>query len=194
MDFGRFRRDVRLKYFFAGSSDVLDSDTPKQLVVKSTWCPGEQDQKLENKINQFTTTLESLHFTHLKRIRKGSNLTNLQKSQLAFMRNNEKFIILMCDKNLGPAIIERATYIKLVLQQHLLDSNTYTNLTKLDAELQLNKLREQACEHFGTFPHFLDSDDRKYFHHFLGKKPTLLCIPQFYGMAKVHKNKFPTPL
>ena len=131
---------MRFKYFFDGNEDISTSHTPKQLIVKSSWTPSEQDTNLENKINEFKQTLVSLHNNHLRKTQKGSNLTNLQKSHLSKIRDDEKFIILMCDKNLGPAIIERAEYIKLVLQQHLHNTKTYTNLTENEANLQLNNL------------------------------------------------------
>ena len=40
----------------------------------------------------------------------------------------------------------------------------------------------------------LDIHSTDFFRHFLLKIPTNLRIPQFYGMAKVHKNKIPVPM
>ena len=79
MDFERFGRDARLKYIFAGEDSLQYNNTPKRLIVKSSWIPGPQADILEHKINKFTNTLEKLHTQHCKLVRRGSNLTNLQK-------------------------------------------------------------------------------------------------------------------
>ena len=104
IDKERFTSDVRKKFIFAGSDPLDEDDCPKKLVVKSKWKPDPQDDILEHKITNFTQTLDILHTTHLKQIRRGSNLSHLQKTHLKFLHKNKDFVVLMCDKNLGPAI------------------------------------------------------------------------------------------
>ena len=70
-------------------------------------------------------------------LRPQTNLTKLQQSHLLYLRSNKDFIILMCDKNLGPAIMERASYIKHVLAEHLSDNTTYKPITDNEAGIAL---------------------------------------------------------
>ena len=195
MDYDRFRNDVRKKFVFAGN-DPDDSYyiCPKKLMVKSAWRPGPQDETLELKINNFIQTLDSLHNNHVNHIRKGSNLSILQKSHLHTLHKHKDFVILMCDKNLGPAILERVEYIKMVLKEHLHDTTTYTNLTEEIAHHQLNDMRKKTLKLFVKHAPYLSDFELKYFRTFLLKLPTNIRIPQFYGMPKVHKLKVPTPL
>ena len=88
--------------------------SPKQIAFKVGESIG--NKILENKINKFTQTLESLHFNHLKRICKGSNLTNLQKSQLAFMQNNEEihnFNVRQISSKIASSRYKRVLYTTL---------------------------------------------------------------------------------
>ena len=49
-----------------------------------------------------------------------NNLLPIQLCALQETRNNHDIIVLGCNKNLGPAVIERSTYIQRVLE-HLQD-------------------------------------------------------------------------
>jgi hypothetical protein len=53
-----------------------------------------------------------------------SNLAAHQLRALKALRNKTDFIILQCDKNMGPAIIEREEYIALAIKDHLRHTNT----------------------------------------------------------------------
>ena len=77
---------------------------------------------------------------------KSSKLTLTQKSHLNLLRSNEDFIILNSDKNLGPAIMERETYIKSVLEEHLLDENTYENLMEQKALEMIRNFEKETWE------------------------------------------------
>ena len=122
---------------------------PKNLIIKSSWIPYEQDkEELENKLKTFISQLKSLHKLHISRLKKASNLTFTQKSHLNFLRNNKEFVILMSDKNLGPVIIERDQYIRLVLKEHLHDANTYDRLNEEEAHLLLNNMRSTTATQF----------------------------------------------
>jgi len=48
-----------------------------------------------------------------------------------------KLIVCKMDKNLGPAIMDQNHYIKLAFHDHLLDHNTYKQLTKDKASLMM---------------------------------------------------------
>ena len=100
----------------------------------------------------------------------------------------------MCDKNLGPAIMERDEYIRFSLKEHLLNKNNYTQLDDTIAEQHLMQMKEDTCSLFVEYANKLSKHDTKYFRDFILKLPTQLRIPQYYGMPKVHKQKIPVPL
>lgn len=69
----------------------------------------------------------------------------------------------MCDKNLGPAILERSTYITMSLTEHLHDTQTYTPLTEAEALSQLKNLRDETSSLFVQYSKSLLGTDIDYF-------------------------------
>ena len=45
------------------------------------------------------------------------------------LQQQQTFLIVPYDKNLGPAIIERHDYLKIAMRDHLSDTTTYISLT-----------------------------------------------------------------
>ena len=41
------------------------------------------------------------------------------------LQQQQTFLIVPCDKNLGPAIIQRHDYLKIAMRDHLSDTTTY---------------------------------------------------------------------
>ena len=195
-DYTRLQQDIRKKFYFAGNDDTNDiiEPCPKRLYIKSKWVPDPQCENLENKINNFILNLELQNKLHLNLSKKSTNLNNIQKQHINFLRQNTEFIILMCDKNLGPAIIERGEYIRLSLKEHLLNKQNYTQLQPTEAEHLLMKMKDDTCSLFVEHANKLSKHEIKYFRNFILKLPTSLRIPQYYGMPKVHKQKIPIPL
>ena len=58
-----------------------------------------------------------------------TNLLPYQIRALQHLQRQQDFLICPCDKNLGPAIIERNTYINIAMRDHLLDGRTYRRLS-----------------------------------------------------------------
>ena len=69
----------------------------------------------------------------------------------------------MCDKNLGPAICERTSYIQNVLKEHLLDVSTYQQLEENDADTKLDNMKTETSTLFVLHAHTLDKHDVTYF-------------------------------
>ena len=124
MKYDRFAEDIREKFIFADDSqDPVEPDDnicPKRLYLKSPWKPEPQSEDLENKIDNFVFNLEHLNKKHNLISKISTNLTNTQKDHINVLRQNENFIILMCDKNLGPEIIEQSSYVQNALNERLL--------------------------------------------------------------------------
>ena len=183
----RFSDDIRKKYLFAGSAM---KDTPKKIYIKSPWIPDPAPDHVEDRINTFARALSAEHNFLTKHLGKSSNLTNLQKSQINLLRSNRDFVILISDKNLGPAIMERELYIKNILTEHLLDGKTYTQISEDEGERILMFIETETNKLLQEYKEYISEDEKRYFSRGFAKcKRT----PQFYGMPKVHKNKLPMP-
>ena len=92
------------------------------------------------------------------------------------------------DKNLGPAIMERTGYIKLVFHDHLNDTNTYRRLTKDEASSLIAQTEKGFDDWFKKYKDQIDhieylSHHRAYYEN---------NYNTFYVLPKVHKNKLST--
>ena len=86
--------------------------------------------------------------------------------------------------------MERETYIKSILNEHLLDGKTYQNIEESEALDILESIEKETWKLLDEYKDVVSSDERDYFRKsFKSNKHH----PQFYGTPKVHKNKFPTP-
>ena len=80
---------------------------------------------LEERLSRFSAALNKLFKT-----RKGkTNLLPHQHRALQTLQQQQMFLIVPCDNNLGPAIIERHDYLKIAMPDHLSDTTTYKSLT-----------------------------------------------------------------
>ena len=108
---------------------------------------------------------------------------------LVSIRANSDFDILITDKNLGPAIMERAIYIDRMLKEHLCDGQTHKNLTCLEAKVIMQDFKEDLHEML-VHTHATSLEDHEITFFERGYK-TCTRIPQFYGSPKFHKPMIP---
>ena len=78
-------------------------------------------------LDKFSLSLDKLY---KKRIGK-MNLLPYRTCALQQLQQQD-FLICPHDKNLGPAIIERNTYINIAMRDYLLDGRTYRRLSDVD--------------------------------------------------------------
>jgi hypothetical protein len=175
---------------FAGS--LKDLDTPKKMYIKnSEFVPESMCEHAEARLHNFISTIKNAKHHHQLNAKRSTNLTYLQQQHLKFLRNNQQFIILDADKNLGPCIMERDTYINLLLQEHLQNpNNTYSLLSEEDAFNNLQNTRLQFNAIFKKHEKSILPVEKLFFACTMNN-PTR--IPQFYGLPKIHKNKSPMP-
>eukprot|EP00957_Ditylum_brightwellii_P096897 7379716-Ditylum_brightwellii.AAC.1 len=68
---------------------------------------------------------------------------------LQMLKNQDDFLVINCDKNIGPAILETSIYIKRAIT-HLSDTSTYERLNAVQAngfkEKITNKLQKWLKE------------------------------------------------
>ena len=134
--FNRMRRDVRLKYIFAGEEND-DKDFNARLYIKSEWDPDDACYDVENRINKFEQVLTDSRNDILANTRPSTNLSLRKLRLLKILTKHPDFVIVNSDKNLGPAIIEREEYVKYILKEHLCNGITYEQLTEDKANSEL---------------------------------------------------------
>ena len=118
----QFSRDASTKLFWAGSPSLAATD----LFICSEWKPDPDEIPAEfhARLSAFTHTLKPM----FRQCCSCQNLLPTQLTAMASLHQDDKLIIFKTDKNLGPAILEQSNYIKLALQDHLLDTCTYHQL------------------------------------------------------------------
>ena len=190
--FERLERDTRLKYFFGTDGDAVDSETDtsskhrRKLYIKSTWPPPLASPTVEDRLANWERSIVD-HRSFLAKVsRPATNLSKIQLNLLEKLRNDKNFIVLQTDKNLGPAIMERKNYINLVLEQHLLDQDTYEELQEKDGTHLLATFKSDLMDILDTYDSSLSDYEKKYFNHALAFRDR---VPLFYGTPKVHKLK-----
>ena len=91
-----------------------------------------------------------------------TNITKLQQQHLQMLKNNENFIILMADKNLGPCIMERKEYKELT-QRAPYQKDTYKNLTSQEGEEKLHTMKVKCFSILKSYIKYTTVDEKKYF-------------------------------
>ena len=191
--FPRLSRSIDLRCFFV-DSDHLDPSTPSddynpRMYINSDWSPPYSNvpRTLSRRLHHFEQVITSKFRTKLK-VR--PNLLRHQRFALEHLRLQNDFLIVACDKNLGPSIIERDEYIKLAFRDHLSDNNTYQYLppaaVATKTHLIKGLLTDWTVKHFKT----LTKAERKFL-----RRHSDECIdpfPYFYLTMKVHKTPLKT--
>jgi hypothetical protein len=98
---------------------------------------------------------------------------------------DKHYIIILADKNLSPAIMERSTYIQQALDDQLSDSSTYTRLSYNDAIYTIASTNKELMELIGAYKTLLPKANMTYFQCFFKLHHQ---INQFCIRMKVHKN------
>ncbi len=182
--FDRFRRDVRTKFTFLAGGNNGNDFNAKLYVKSKTWDPDPATPHLEYCMQLFESRVTNAIQNYRPQFK--PNLLPNQLCTLQSLRDNKQLIVLQTDKNLGPAIMERAAYLKQCLVEHLL-TPTYQQLTPAQARYQMDHTKETIAELYSDYWEELAPFERKYFQNSF--KKSKFCARQFYGTPKVHKNK-----
>ena len=172
----RFKRDVRLKHYFADSENNPEYKKYKKLHIKSNWQPKERNLKLENTLTTFENKLIKERTRIIRHSYDRTNLTIQQQNMIKTIKKQKHLIILVTDKNLGPAIMERENYIKHILREHL-NNPTYTQLTNEEYDIQMEQFMRTASSYYELHKNELTTQEKKY-------------LSKLFYQTK-HKNKTP---
>jgi hypothetical protein len=98
----RFGRDLKVKVFMVGQEE--DPDYNPKMYINSEWTPHsfQIPYEIQTRLNEFKQALKKL----VKSQKAAVNLLRHQKRALIQLRNQTDLLIVQCDKNLGPAVIE----------------------------------------------------------------------------------------
>jgi len=180
----RLRTDLYNRYVYAGDNN--DSYDPK-LYERSNRKPPAHlvATELTTRIDNFNQALRSLFTKH----RSPSNLLRHQRYCLESLRHNPHIMVCRTDKNLGPAIIDRAAYIKAALNEHLRHANTYQQLSRQNAELEMTKTSKAITAWLRKYKDIFTKGELTFLKrtHRLHNERGDIAFPQFYLLAKIHK-------
>ena len=198
----RLAYNIRIKAMMATSIDSiainptgqqiqLEGDTeydPKLYIPSIDFTPEPASPAIEAALQELTAKLKSLITNNRQRRRHNiPNATRLLIDQIG--NDNPDFIVTLTDKNLGPAILERATYIDRCLRDHLLDTKSYQQLTPTEAAAKVQTARNIMSSIIHSYGHHLAANEKTYFQRAM----QLQCrLPQFYAAPKVHKTPWKT--
>lgn len=182
VDTNRFSRDIFTKSFFRGTKSTV----PK-LFVRSNWQPNPKE--LSPLLITRTTRFINLIEANFRRRRSRSNLLSFQAAALRFLQSDTSLQVLPTDKNLGPAVLERTTYIRRALSEHLLCPSQYKSLSESEAYAHLETVK-MKLNRFITKTIRRGHPDATFLrrHRDMVKDP----FSHFYIIAKVHKNPWKT--
>jgi hypothetical protein len=163
----KLSKSIRLKAWLANHpTDEENNDYNPKLYLPSRWKPPEASSTIEKCLENFKSAVknEIARSTATKRNNnKKINLTKLQTKCLKTFVNDRRFMICLSDKNLGPVIMERSTYFKRCLSDHLLCRDTYVQLTEEEATEQVQRTRTTLLQLRLTHRNDLTEAENTYF-------------------------------
>jgi hypothetical protein len=155
-----------------------------KIYIKSEWTPHsfQIPYEIQTRLNEFKQALKKL----VKPQNATVNLLRHQKRALNQLRNETDFLIVQCDKNLGPAIIERLEYIMMAFRDHLNCRRTYTRLTPFQKAFAKCQLLMAFQDWIKRNKNVVTNNETKYFKRHIATNTDPFGV--FYLLMKVHKT------
>jgi hypothetical protein len=141
----RFKNDIRRIYFwkFNPPEEPEENNYIPELYIKSDWEP---DPCNHDEIEECITLFESTLRKEQARYNKPS-LSNLLPNQwelIKYLQDNDDYIAIEADKNLGGCFFHCSTYNARGVSEHLGNTTVYKPLTRPEAIHHQNQLRNQV--------------------------------------------------
>ena len=185
----RFERDINLRTFFAGKIMEQKEAYEPKMYIKSDWKP--PDWEIPHTVNRRTRNFSTAITKVLKpRVSGRSNLLWTQRLALKALQKQDDFLIVSCDKNLGPAIIEKSIYITRAYEDHLSDRTTYREFSLTQATEFMERVKVKYISFMYKYRENITPMQRKFLKTNLDgcKDP----FPTFYLTIKIHKTPWKT--
>lgn len=184
----RLQNSLHLKFHFAG--ETMESDYNKKLYQKSNWTPPPYTfpPQLLPRMDAFDIALQKI----FRRQQSRPNLLPHQQRALKDLTSQNQLLVVPCDKNLGPSVIERSRYIQMALQEHLTDANTYRRLHFMTAQQAVVDIKLKLKKWMTDFKNDISKSEMKFL-----KAQLKSCVDpfsRFYLTMKVHKLLNGNPL
>ena len=185
----RLRKDIYTKCHYASlNPEPFDQ---KMLYVRSTKMPPLRTIPIELKarLQAFENELKKL----FHRRRSPSNLLGCQRLALKRIKTHSNLIVAKTDKNLGPALIERETFIQRAFNDHLHDIQTYKPLTAYQAEHEASVAAKKVTNFLRNRQKHITASDRKFIQASMSAaQQSGTVFPQFTITLKLHKDPMTT--
>ena len=138
---------------------------------------------LEERLSRFSKEMGTLF-----KMRKGkNNLLPNQQRALSTLQQQNIFLIVPCDKNLGPAIIERHDYLKIAMRDHLNRTTTYKLLNPSEIERSATTIKKSSVTWLKKHHKMLTMMERAFKQENLDSNKAPYAW--FYLTLKAHKLK-----
>lgn len=180
-------RSFQLREYFSdcppANPAIPSANYDPKLHIASDWSPPRPlGTALHSRLVAFQEALRPLY----RRRRSRFNLLRTQRHALEQALAARHLVVISCDKNLGPAIIERDRYIQMALSEHLSDTATYRKLSSQRAHNHMDQVRDRLEKWLKKHNSVFSRAERKFLRRHLDE-----CsdpFPYFYLLAKVHKS------
>ena len=185
--YDRLFRSVHLRFHFAGKppSEGTTTYDPK-MYVHSTWTPPHwtiPPIALDERLSRFSSALNKL----FKTCNGKTNLLPHQHRALQTLQQQQTFLIVPCDKNLGPTIVERHDYPKITMIHFLSDTTAYKSLTISEIDRYSSDIKNHILGWLKTHHKTLTKMERAFLRKKLKSNQSLYA--RFYLTLKAHKLK-----
>lgn len=134
-----------MKYLFCGEEQQEDNYNPK-LYIKSNWEPPIPNNVIESNHDRFEDQLTSNCNDINSNCKPSTNITQTQEKLLHSTCKNKNIVILQTDKNLGAATMEWDKYVNIMLDEHLLNGDTYELLFPQEATHKRDEFKDELID------------------------------------------------
>ena len=184
--FERLTKDIRRIYTFRDEPPLSDDGYIPSLYIKSDFSFDPADDRIEEALKNFCQAVQHKQRDRQRRRKPRRNITVGEWDLITFLRRHDQYIVIQADKNLGPCILDRDTYIFRAFKEHLGNKRNYRLLTKQQA-INHHQLLRYEFDSWRTRHDKVISDYEKDFFRRSrqGKRDR---FARFRMTAKVHKS------
>lgn len=180
----RFENDVRRIKTFLHHPD--DNNYIPGLYIKSDFLFKRADNATEAALSNFRDAVINTRRPYCRPRR--TNLTSIQWEVLKVLKNNDHFIAIEADKNLGGCLLERPHYNVRGVREHLGNTNVYQRLTKQQITGKMCQLQFKYKAFVRKYEYVLLDAEITFLERALKKYPPMK-LARFRMSLKAHKGK-----